>query len=182
MASQDNPAAEMKLLFSDEWARKQRRQMLIALTLLLAALIVVLTKDREFWFPPAPVSQSESEPSQDISVQSDAKSEPAASTEQLPLSTRSKSKSHMEPAATAKTESAPAVAPLVTSRTVLPPLEVEVVAGDEHRKFKLAQIQSTLICSPKRDLPLYFRSQRSLRRDWTCTYFRRRRANCFSSG
>jgi TonB family protein len=136
MPSQDNPAAEMKLLFSDEWAKKQRRQMLIALTLLLAALIVVLTKDREFWFPPAPVSQSESEPSQDISVQPDAKSEPAVSTEQLPLSTRSKSKSHMGLAATAKTESAPAVAPLVTSRTVLPPLEVEVVAGDEHRTIQ----------------------------------------------
>ena len=30
---------------------KQRRQMLIALALLLAALIVVLYKDWQFWFP-----------------------------------------------------------------------------------------------------------------------------------
>ena len=31
---------------------RQRRQMLIALALLLAALMLVLVKDRNFWFPP----------------------------------------------------------------------------------------------------------------------------------
>ena len=36
--------------------------MLAALTVLLAALIVILAKDNEFWFPSAPASQSVSEP------------------------------------------------------------------------------------------------------------------------
>ncbi len=136
MPSHDNLTAEPKLLFSDDSAQKQRRQMLIALTLLLAALILVLAKDREFWFPPAPVSQSESEPSQDASSESTAKSEPAASSEQPTLSTRAKSKPHMEAAAAAETDPASALAPVVTSRTVLPPLEIEVVAGDEHRAIQ----------------------------------------------
>ena len=36
----------------DDSEKKQRRQMLVALALLLAALILVLIKDRDFWFPP----------------------------------------------------------------------------------------------------------------------------------
>ena len=43
---------------------KQRRQMLIALALLLAALIVVLYKDWQFWYPSTATVESEpSEPS-----------------------------------------------------------------------------------------------------------------------
>jgi len=41
---------------------KQRRQMLIALALLLAALIVVLYKDWQFWYPST--ANVESEPSE----------------------------------------------------------------------------------------------------------------------
>ena len=55
-------ASEMNLSLGDDSAEKQRRQLLVALTLLLAALILTLTKDREFWFPPAPALQSGSEP------------------------------------------------------------------------------------------------------------------------
>ena len=61
-----NQAPEIKFSFGDDSAQKQRRQMLIALTLLLVALILILTKDREFWFPSAPV-QSESEPLEETS-------------------------------------------------------------------------------------------------------------------
>src|SRR5690242_1367193 len=41
--------------------QRQRRQMLIALALLLAALMLVLIKDRNFWFPPVapPVASSQ---------------------------------------------------------------------------------------------------------------------------
>jgi hypothetical protein len=35
---------------------RQRRRMLIALAVLLAALVVVIIKDRQFWFPPNPES------------------------------------------------------------------------------------------------------------------------------
>ena len=69
---------------------KQRRQMLIALALLLVALILVLVKDREFWFPSATTAESESADQTAIDAG-------------------------------------------ITNRAVLPPLEVEVVAGDQHR-------------------------------------------------
>ena len=75
---QENQATEIKPSFEDDSAQKQRRQMLIALTLLLAALTVVLTKDREFWFPSAPVLQSESEPLEETAAE--PKSQPGAAT------------------------------------------------------------------------------------------------------
>jgi len=59
---QTNRVAEIETSLGDDSQRKVRRQMLVALTLLLTALVLVLIKDREFWFPPAPALQSESEP------------------------------------------------------------------------------------------------------------------------
>ena len=45
-------AIDIMLSVGDDSENKQRRQMLVALALLLAALILVLIKDRDFWFPP----------------------------------------------------------------------------------------------------------------------------------
>ena len=70
-----NQAPEIKLSFEDDSAQKQRRQMFIALTLLLAALILILTKDRDFWFPSAPVFQSASEPLEETSPEPRAQPE-----------------------------------------------------------------------------------------------------------
>lgn len=39
--------------------QQQRRRMLIALGVLLVALISVVIKDRQFWFPPSPSTESE---------------------------------------------------------------------------------------------------------------------------
>ena len=109
--------------------------MLIALALLLAALILVLIKDRDFWFPPAPVAQvqSESEPVEEPS--SDVKTPSETATQATPPQrfSRARSRSHTPPPAAVDPSPAPALAPVVMSRAVLPPLEVEVVAGDEHR-------------------------------------------------
>ncbi len=120
----------------DDSEQKQRRQMLIALALLLAALILVLIKDRDFWFPPAPVAQvqSEAEPVEDPPAD-DVKtpSETATASTLATVPARPKSKRHTPPPATVDPGPAPALAPVVMSRAVLPPLEVEVVAGDEHR-------------------------------------------------
>jgi periplasmic protein TonB len=124
----------------DESEKKQRRQMLIALALLLAALILVLIKDRDFWFPPEPPAQSESEPVEEPSPVKTPSA--AATTATTPPSAavhaRPKAKPHTPPpaAAAAEPSPAPALAPVVMSRTVLPPLEVEVVAGDEHRTIQ----------------------------------------------
>jgi len=62
---QATQVAEIKSSFGDG-QQKVRRQLLAALTLLLAALVLILVKDRDFWFPPAPVLQSESEPIEEV--------------------------------------------------------------------------------------------------------------------
>jgi len=133
---QENQVPEINPLFGYDSAQKQRRQMLIALTLLLAALILVLTKDRDFWFPSAPALQSESEPLEEPLPEPKAQSEAATTTTPPAVPPRLKAKPHTPPAAAAEPNPASASAPVVTSRAVLPPLEVEVVAGDEHRTIK----------------------------------------------
>lgn len=130
-----------------ESEQRQRRQMLIALALLLIALVLVLIKDREFWFPSPPTAEEQSDqdettagtPSQDQSVHGPAATAPSP-----------KSK----PRAIAKTTEAPetpeaALAPAVTNRAVLPPLEVEVVAGDEHRVIQPGSASVKVDLQPK---------------------------------
>jgi TonB family protein len=132
---QTNRMAEMEPSFGDDPQRKVRRQMLVALTLLLTALVLVLIKDREFWFPSAPVAQWGSEPlSEPIE---EAVSAPKAqlgaagtTTTQPVAAARLKAKPHAPAVAS---NPAAASAPAGASRAVLPPLQVEVVAGDEHR-------------------------------------------------
>ena len=134
---QENQVPELKLSFEGDAAQKQRRQMLIALTLLLVALILVLTKDRDFWFPSAPALQSESEPLEETSPEAKAQSEPATSTTQPAISARLKAKLQTPPgAAAAELNPSAASPPVAVSRAVLPPLEVEVVTGDEHRTIQ----------------------------------------------
>ena len=78
---QATQVAEIKSSFGDG-QQKVRRQLLAALTLLLAALVLILVKDRDFWFPPAPVLQSESEPIEEVVPAPNAKSEVAGRTTQ----------------------------------------------------------------------------------------------------
>jgi len=131
---EEKEGSEIQPVFGDESEQKQRRQMLIALALLLVALILVLVKDREFWFPSEPVAQSESEPVEEASPdQKPPQAEAATAATPAPVA-RVKAKPHTPPPA--EPSPAPALAPVVTSRAVLPPLEVEVVAGDEHRTIQ----------------------------------------------
>lgn len=130
---QENQAPEGKPSFGDDFVQKQRRQMLIALSVLLAALILLVTKDRGFWFPSGPVLQSESEPLEETLPEPKSQSEPAATTTQPAVPASPKSKTHTPKTAVAgEPNSAPASAPVVTSRAVLPPLGVEVVTGDHN--------------------------------------------------
>ncbi len=134
---QTNRIAEIAPAYADDSQRKVRRQMLVALTLLLTALVLVLVKDREFWFPSAPVAQTASEPLSEPVEQATpapaAPSAPASKTTPPVAAARMKTKAHT-PAATTPTGSkaAETSAPVAASRAVLPPLQVEVVAGDEH--------------------------------------------------
>jgi TonB family protein len=132
MSLTENQAPEIKLSFTDDAVQKQRRQMLIALTLLLVTLVMILIKDREFWFPSAPVFQSTSESAEETSSEPQAQSEAFTSPKQTSGTAMLKAKQHQPVTSAGPSQASPA-APIVVSRTVLPPLEVEVVAGDQHR-------------------------------------------------
>jgi TonB family protein len=125
---------------------KQNVRLLIALSLLLVALAVVLVKDREFWFGSTQALEANASP----------ENTPQAAQAALPAKTL-QAKTVQAPAAraatatihsVAKTKIQPAVIPsspsdtaspapvVATNRVVLPPLDVEVVAGDTHRTVR----------------------------------------------
>jgi protein TonB len=132
--------------------RRQRGLMMGSLCLLLLALSIVLWRDREFWFPEAPQAESaqpvESSPVRKVApAQSSAaaahraraakpKHQPAQN--QLAQNQVAQGQVAQNPAAAQVEAPAPTDAPgaTITARTVLPPLEVEVVAGDTHRTIR----------------------------------------------
>jgi protein TonB len=129
-------------------ARRQQKLMVIALALLLGALTSILYRDRDFWFPSteqadgtplehnSPVSASTA-----VTVAPIAIPAPASSTTPEP-SKKAKLANHpsvrQAPVAVQQARvGAPDPAPVVVSnRTVLPPLEVEVVAGDARQAVR----------------------------------------------
>jgi TonB family protein len=109
--------------------QKQRRLMLVALALLLVALIVVLIKDRQFWFPSNQTAESDVVDENPSSTASQA--QPASGAPTAPGSTRTKAK--QRPATPVAATTAPPTPVVTTNRAVLPPLEVEVVAGGQRQ-------------------------------------------------
>ena len=102
----------------------QRKRMLIALGVLLVALVAVVLKDWDFWFPP-------SEEVQDASAPRKRAVAPVTTAQaSAPVTTRSEKKSPKAPEPAA---SSPFTA--TTERAALPPLQVEVVAGNRHTKL-----------------------------------------------
>jgi TonB family protein len=135
---QTNRIAEIETSLGDDSERRIRRQMLVALALLLSALVLVLIKDREFWFPSAPVVQSEAEPLSEPMEAVPAPTAPVATADQTaqPVgASHTKAKSHAPTAALPASSSA-TPAPASADRAVLPALQVEVVAGDEHHPIQ----------------------------------------------
>jgi TonB family protein len=116
--------------------QNQRRMMLVALALLLVALVVVIYRDRDFWFPdsddaddlqPVPATVT-------IQTQPSPATVNSAATEKS-AAVKAEKRHHAKTPAGSVEESIPtAPATTSTARTVLPPLEVEVVAGDYHRQ------------------------------------------------
>lgn len=116
--------------------RQQPRRLMMALVLLLVALGGVLWHDRDFWF------------GSDQSILDDTTEQAAATTATKTVARATPTAAnpvHSTPATVAKKQALPAQkktsaettatdAPAVsTTRTVLPPLDVEVVAGDKRR-------------------------------------------------
>jgi TonB family protein len=132
---------------------KQRRMMVVALVLLLVALGFVLYRDRDFWFPDStddaddqleqlPVTQPVQQQTQPVQAAAQSK---ATTVAKAPAPVKKSHSKHSAKDADAST-SAPietanaSVAPQTptqpvnaATRTELPSLEVEVVAGDNHR-------------------------------------------------
>jgi TonB family protein len=101
-------------------AEVQRKRMLMALGILLVALAAVVLKDWDFWFPPGSEVQEAAIRSKSKGVAGATASVPAT-----PARERKSAKS-TAPAAAEVPFSA------TTERAALPPLQVEVVAGNRH--------------------------------------------------
>jgi TonB family protein len=103
---------------------RQSHRLLLALVILVAAIAVLLVTDRNFWFGSNP-----------LILDSDG-TEQAAAPRAQPVPSIAK-QSAPAPAAQKHVPTAKSAAPAHTSpvitRTVLPPLNVEVVAGNAHR-------------------------------------------------
>jgi periplasmic protein TonB len=109
---------------------RQRRRMIFALALLLVTLAMLLVKNRDFWFPSSPVADSADE-DQAVPPTSAVTQPETATPAQKPASPAAKPGKHAAPAA--KTSSSENQMTPIINRAALPPLQVEVVAGDEHR-------------------------------------------------
>jgi len=127
--------------------------MLIALGVLLLALIAVLIKDRQFWFPSSPGAESEA-------PEQVAPSTPAAAPKTAPQIHAPKAAARAGNDARSKSKpqskTAHSIAPqsdlpfiVATNRAVLPPLEVEVVAGNQHRAVKPGDSSVKLDMQPR---------------------------------
>jgi protein TonB len=93
--------------------------MLVALGILLLALVAVVLKDWDFWFPPSAEVQ-------EARVRSKSKSVPAA-TASTPAAAPARER---KPAKSPAPAAAEAPFSATTERAALPPLQVEVVAGN----------------------------------------------------
>jgi TonB family protein len=120
---------------------KQRRLMAGSLCLLLLALGIVLWHDRDFWFPDSPDADSD-QPAESSPAAKIAPAKPAAPAAKRVTVARSKYRSKSQPARPAAAAVTPALSTpppaevATATRTVLPPLDVEVVAGDSHRTIR----------------------------------------------
>lgn len=120
----------------------QQSRLVIALVLLLVALAAVLIKDRQFWFGSEstivdadyvqPTVAPQAAPAATTQALTQNPAKPAVSTTPAPVhAARKQVAVAATPLAPAKPADAPAV---VSHRSALPPLDVEVIAGDSHHK------------------------------------------------
>lgn len=113
---------------------RQRRLMLVALLLLLISLVGVLYRDRDFWFPDTEEA--------DGRLLSPPQTQDTPSTVTTPTVAVLPPKSEKHTHAISRTDSQSRADPpsdgptVIATRTVLPPLEVEVVAGDARQTVR----------------------------------------------
>lgn len=116
----------------------QNRLMRIALGLLFVALVVVTVKDWGFWsdflFPEDQVADTSSQPTTTTATSTTGTQVAPATT--APIQHRTHLKHHAENAVAENV-----ISPVITasSRTVLPPLQIDVVAGNRHQTVEASK-------------------------------------------
>jgi TonB family protein len=113
---------------------RQHRRLLLALFILVVALGVVVMKDRQFWFGSVQTAV-EMDGTEYGAVSKMAQSTRPAVNHAKSVPVAKKQFPGTKPVANPIDAPQPADAPATVTRTVLPPLDVEVVAGDNHRKI-----------------------------------------------
>ena len=105
---------------------QQPRRLILALSLLLITLVALLVKDRQFWFGTEQANiDTEMPETASVATPVSAATHPAHS---VAMTSRK--------ASAATTAAQPAVDSGVSvTRTVLPPLDIEVISGDKHHKL-----------------------------------------------
>src|SRR5947209_6145336 len=104
-------------------AIKQQRMMVAAFIMLVIALTAVLYHDRDFWFPDQQLVQEQPDPTSPVSAASTSPVPP----KQAPVGAKARAHHRAAPEPEIPQEPGPAV---TTVRTVLPPLDVEVIGRD----------------------------------------------------
>jgi TonB family protein len=137
--------------------KRNQRNLLLALVILLVTLGIALAKNHDFWFGSNETQEAENTaPVSNPAITSKTVA-PAAKT-LAPVQNPAAAKNHSAPAANAKNEvvakdSAPEAAPegavIEATPAEVPPLEVEVVAGDSHRAVHPGSNSVLVIMPPK---------------------------------
>jgi protein TonB len=153
---EQNSSSEIGRVPHAAFEQQQRRRMLIALLVLAFALIAVIIKDRQFWFPPSPSAESDT-PEQSVPQPSPQAAAPTKTATPVappkpvgPAPAHPRAKSKRQAATAHSTETQDAMSPVITAtnRAVLPPLEVEVVAGNQHHPVNTADSSLKLDMQP----------------------------------
>jgi len=135
-------------------AGTQESRLVIALVVLLVTLSAVLIKDRQFWFGSESTIADANDPQPTVvpsvpAVTETATKPAAPAAVPTPAHTIKKQVAAATAPAQPKTIEAPVV---VQNRTVLPPLNVEVIAGDKHQSAHAAsnatKVQMTKPATP----------------------------------
>ena len=112
---------------------KQQRLMIVALTLLLITLGFVLYHDRDFWFPDT--IEADNQPLHNSAPTPVVATRSAPQQQQTPTPHK-KAQARSLPVNNSAPEAESPVPPATITRTVLPPLEVEVIAGNAHKMLR----------------------------------------------
>lgn len=112
-----------RLLTSSVDAEAQRKRMLMALGILLLALIAVIVKDWDFWFPARVETQED--------AARKAKALPVDSSNAAPSTMARERKVGKSAGAEVAQGQAAGFSATTTERAALPPLQVEVIAGNQ---------------------------------------------------